>query len=331
MATRCFTCKTVISNRYERYQQLMEEYAGDPNRRLRIFRELKATRECCQTRLVTYFDQESMMLSVPTHMFASAAPPYSRPNPEAQALVLEARIAQAEARMAKNRTKRPTAASAASSSFFDPELMHDGEASNGSSSHASGSSSSSSSTGKRKRSGRAALGAQSGGGAPAKRGRPRNDASASNKSQTKKTTVPGAVGRPRTKPLPASAASAAAATADAPAAVRAPRKYNKRSKVSSAIEKEVRAIMESCSNDVLGSTSAEQQPHGDASEQRGPSTARSTTLAVAASSSAGKEEAKEAKEQKKGKKTPAIATATEAVEGESPPQKRAKKTRHSQD
>jgi DNA-directed RNA polymerase subunit N (RpoN/RPB10) len=290
MATRCFTCKAVISNRYERYKKLMEEYADQPDRRLRVFRELKATRECCQTRLVTYFDQESMLLSVPTHMFASAAPPYSRPNPEAQALVLEARIAQAEARMAKTRSKRTTAASSASSSFFDPDLMQEGEV-NGDAAHTGS---------KRKRSGGAA-GTQPG--APAKRGRPRNDSSStasSAKSKTKKI-VRGAVGRPRTKPPPPATAgttsdaalAASTAAANAPAAARVPRKYNKRSKVSSAIEKEVRAIMEGC-DDVLVSSK-----HSDRREQQQqePSKAKSTIPAVLATSSTGK--AKQKKSQSK--------------------------------
>lgn len=106
MSTRCFTCKRVISNRFARYAQLMQLYAGERNPELRVFAELKVTNSCCKTKLRCHIDQEDMLLQFDTRMFAPQAPPYAVPDVKAQAEEIEAFIASHEARRQSKR-KRP--------------------------------------------------------------------------------------------------------------------------------------------------------------------------------------------------------------------------------
>lgn len=84
----------------------MVEWKADPECELRVFRQLRASRPCCQTRLRCHYDQEEMLLCNDTRMFEPIAPPYSRPDPQAQAADIEQWIANAELRKGSKRNRR---------------------------------------------------------------------------------------------------------------------------------------------------------------------------------------------------------------------------------
>ena len=55
---RCFTCGKVIGNKYERYQDLIEQEVSKDE----IFRELGLTRYCCKRMLTTHVELIDLIL-----------------------------------------------------------------------------------------------------------------------------------------------------------------------------------------------------------------------------------------------------------------------------